>query len=388
MRHFWENKDWTLSDKHLQALENMPFQRKFPFIPEKKGFYIIRGPRQVGKSSWLKTILAHHLKTKPATACYYLSCEIIQSYEQLLEVLRAQSSTEVILLDEVTFVPQWDRAIKHAIDSGWTKLLVVTGSNSNDLRKGADRMPGRHDHGGEFELLPMDFSEFQAMRAQAGWSKKNRVEELEDYFRIGGFPGAVAEAQNQSVVPQKTLSIYGKWLVGDFLKLNKQESYVRELVGQLGLTMTSKISLQKISQRTQMGSHHTAQEYLSVLEDCFALQTLYAMDPNTGAFQFRKEKKFYFRDPLIYWLALDWLGMRPQKNSFEVIAEMVAAEHLKRIRPRFGYFHSAKGEIDFYKTDDFAIECKWAPDVQNLSQAYLKLIIPHKKVWFQKNFLE
>ncbi len=41
-------------------MQKMPFQRKFPFIPKEKGFYIIRGPRQVGKGSWLKTILSHY----------------------------------------------------------------------------------------------------------------------------------------------------------------------------------------------------------------------------------------------------------------------------------------------------------------------------------------
>lgn len=388
MQNFWEISDWESDDKHLNILKLMPFKRIFPFIPEKAGFYVIRGPRQVGKSSWLKTILSYYTKKYSPADCFYLSCENIKDFRELAEILKAQEKTKIILLDEVTFVEDWDRAIKHAIDSGQTHILVITGSNANDLRKGADRMPGRHGHGGEFELLPMTFDEFNDMRAQAGWKNKDRVQELESYFRIGGFPGAIAEAGAKSALPRKTMISYGKWLVGDFLKLGKQEIYLQEMVGQIGKTMCSSISLQKLAQRTQMGSHHTAQEYISVLEDCFALQTIYAIDPDTGGYRFRKEKKFYFRDPIVYWLAHEWLGLKAPTNALESIAEMVAAEHLRRKYSRFGYFHSPKGEIDFFKKDDFAIEVKWSPQISNLSKSYLGMVVPDKKVWFQKNFLE
>ncbi len=388
MHNFWEKQKWEEEDFHLKALSCMPFYRNFPFIPEKNGLFVIRGPRQVGKSSWLKSILSHHTKILGSPHCFYLSCEKIQSFLELAEILKAQSKTRLILLDEVTFVKDWDRAIKYAVDSGQTQILVITGPNSNDLRRGADRMRGRFGTGGEFELLPMSFDEFHQMRIQAGWARENRVAELEDFFLIGGFPGAVAEARDSSQIPKKTMASYGKWLIGDFMKLGKQEAYLKETLGQLSIKMGSPISLQKLAQRTQMGSHHTAQEYIAILEDCFAVQTLYAIDPVTGAFRFRKEKKFYFRDPLIYWLGQDFVGSKASPRSFEIIAELVAAEHLKRNNSRLGYFSSAGGEIDFYQKDEFAIEVKWSPQIQNLSKAYLKINLPNKKVWFQKNFLE
>lgn len=388
MRNFWEKHGWENEDNHLLSVTKMPFQRSYPFIPKENGFYVIRGPRQVGKSSWLKTILSYHAKTSGPKNCFYLSCENIEGHLELSEILKAQKESKIILLDEVTFVKDWDRAVKHAIDSGETHILVVTGSNANDLRKGADRMPGRHQNGGDFELLPMVFDEFTQMRKQAGWQKPDRIDELESFFRIGGFPSAIAEAGALSKTPTKAMSTYGKWLVGDFIKLGKQEIYLKETVSQLGQTMGSSLSLQKLSQRTQMGSHHTAQEYVSILEDCFALQTLFAINPDTGAFRFRKDKKFYFRDPLLYWLALDWLGIKMPKSANEAIAEMVAAEQLRRQYSRFGYFHSKQGEIDFYKKEDFAIEVKWADQIQNLSQAYLKCISPQKIVWFKSNFLK
>ena len=82
---FWKNRDWEKEDPHLKSLDSMPFQRPFPFVPElnnEKGLYIIRGPRQVGKTSWLKKILSEH--AKKGADCYYISCEEIENYNCLL----------------------------------------------------------------------------------------------------------------------------------------------------------------------------------------------------------------------------------------------------------------------------------------------------------------
>jgi len=303
MQNFWENSGWQSDDKHLTALSKMPFQRSVPLVPEESGLYILRGPRQIGKSTWLKTILSEYANRKiPA---FYLSCENISDFKELKEILDSIKDRRLILLDEISFVPEWFRPIKNLLDSGDQRIFVLTGSNTVDLRKGADRMPGRWGAGGEFELLPMDFFEFQKMRLQAGWPALTKKDELELFFKVGGFPFALMESGPQGKFPTKALKTYQSWLEGDFEKLGKQPAYLKELCYQIAICLTSSISLQKLSQRTQISSHHTVQEYIHTLESCFALKTLFALDPNTGAFRFRKEKKFYFTDPLVYFAALD-----------------------------------------------------------------------------------
>ena len=99
---FWEKEGWEGTDKQLLQLEAAPFRRRFPFIPELPGLYIIRGPRQVGKSSWLKSILSHHTKLK--NHCFYLSCEEVGSFKELGEILSLNGLRKIILLDEVSFI--------------------------------------------------------------------------------------------------------------------------------------------------------------------------------------------------------------------------------------------------------------------------------------------
>lgn len=389
MNHFWETPHWEQEDRHLSFMRQMPFQRSFPFIPKEKGLYLVRGPRQIGKSSWLKFVLSHYSKQKEfAGKCFYLSCENIQDYRELTEVLASVRNRKIVLLDEVSFVKGWTRAVKHEIDSGHTHILMVTGSHAYDLKTGSDQMPGRFDGGGEFYLLPMLFDEFLEMRAQAGWASENRIHELECYFKSGGFPIAVAEAGKNSHVPKKAIQTYLKWIIGDVIQLGKQEDFLKELLIQFALCLQTPLSFQTLAKKTTIGSHNTVREYVSVLESCFALRSLHAVDLDTGAYRFKKDRKFYFTDPLLYWMAIDLSGKKPPANVDEKLAELVAHEHLSRSRKRFGYFSNKNGEVDFILPGEWAIETKWADVALNLSKAYLNLTLPDKKVWTKSNFLK
>jgi len=385
MEYFWKKKGWEKEDPHLEKIKKMPFQRQFPFIPSEKGLYIIRGPRQIGKSSWLKTILAHysHLNEK----CFYLSCENISDNKDLAEILKSIRDCKIVLLDEISFVQNWDRAIKHEIDRGKHHILVLTGSHAYDLKKGSDQMPGRFEAGGEFFLMPMLFEEFYEARLQAGWCGDNIVDEIELFFKVGGFPDAVAEAGVKGILPLKSIETYWRWLKGDIVKLGKQESYLEEILIQIALCVQNPIGYQTLAKKTSISSHHTVKEYLSILESCFATRQLLAIDMNTGTYRFKKDKKIYFTDPLLYQMAYWLAGRKVPDNLNEKMAEMVANEFLSRTNRRFGYFSNKKGEIDFILPGQWAREVKWSSDATNLSKAYIELICPDKKVWLKTNFL-
>lgn len=55
MNLFWKNTNWWIEDKHLSALDQGPFKRKYPEISLSPGVTLIRGPRQIGKSTWMNS---------------------------------------------------------------------------------------------------------------------------------------------------------------------------------------------------------------------------------------------------------------------------------------------------------------------------------------------
>ena len=180
----------------------------------------------------------------------------------------------------------WERAVKKFVDTSTDHIVVITGSHAHDLRRGADQMPGRYGHGGEYSLLPMDFFEFQKARFDSGWPRLSRVEELQAYFRVGGFPAAVIEAGPSAVIPQNALETYRRWLFGDVLKLGKNQEFLIELLIQIQRTSQNPISFQSLAQKTNIGSHNTVQDYIQVLESCFAVRSLLAINQDTEAYHF------------------------------------------------------------------------------------------------------
>lgn len=391
MQYFWQKSKWQQSDPHLVQLSKAPFQRNLPRLSLSPGLFIVRGPRQIGKSSWLKLLLSNLCAQGLSEKVFFASCENLRDHLDLKQLLEEAKFANTIFLDEVTFVKDWSRAIKHEIDRRLDLCLVLTGSNSADLRKGADRMPGRFRSGDEFFLLPMSFDEFVQARAQAGWigDDWDRSLELERFFRVGGFPLAVAEAGQAAKIPESAMKTYSRWLLGDALQMGKNELYFREVCSQVLSTSQSSLSLQKFAQRTQLGSHHTVADYLELLNDCFALTTLYAMNPDTGALHPKKDKKFYFRDPIIYQVARDWSGEEiSEKKWNEMLAEAMACEFLNRRFQKFGYLRTPQGEIDFFSAKKWAIEIKWSYQTQPLPQIMKKLRVPYSKVWTPSNFFE
>jgi predicted AAA+ superfamily ATPase len=382
---FWKNDGWESEDRHLSRLRAMPFRRRWPFIPEAKGLYVIRGPRQIGKTSWLKSILAAYAKSKD---CFFLSCENVENNRELSLILKSVRTAELIILDEVSFVEHWDRAVKHFIDGGYQGILCVSGSHAYDLEKGADLMPGRFDGGGEFHLLPMTFDEFREARVQAGWDTGDHVTELLQFFKTGGFPDAVASAGALGRPSSKIRETYLRWLKGDAKKLGKDPEKVVEILIQIFKTIQNPISFQTLAKKTSIGSPNTVIDYVRLLEASFAIRSLYAIDVGTGALRHRSDKKFYFTDPMLYWISCHLAGERTPEQANDALAETVAHEHLARLYDRIGFFRSKKGEIDFMQANKWCVEVKWSPVAENISKAFYDAVTPEKIVWTQRNFLQ
>jgi predicted AAA+ superfamily ATPase len=204
-------------------------------------------------------------------------------------------------------------------------------------------------------------------------------------------PAAVAESGQHGKTPSNSLDTYERWLIGDATKLGKNVAFLRGLMAELATVTSTPVSLQTLAKKTEIASHHTVQEYLHLLEDTFALRTCYALDQDTGASRFRKQKKFYFTDPIIYWIAIRMGGLPQPQNWEDKIAEMVGFEALSRLaeqrHERVGYYSSTRGEVDFFSPKRWAIELKWSHAATNISKAFSSIDVPQKFVWTIENFL-
>jgi hypothetical protein len=185
---------------------------------------LILGPRQVGKSVILWQIAEDLLKAEwpPEKLLYFdFSDERIVepiSARDVLDAVRRFSEMssrrgnpdvpQVLLLDEISNVPNWDRWLKQAVDRSGDRI-VVTDSAASLLREGArESGQGRWD---ERILEGLTFAEFARLSAAM-------PNPLSRYLEFGGFPEFVAEESRSHVRRALREDVANKALERDLLR--------------------------------------------------------------------------------------------------------------------------------------------------------------------------
>ncbi|HLD77451.1 MAG TPA: ATP-binding protein, partial [archaeon] len=287
-----------------------------------------------------------------------------------------------LLLDEVTFVPHWEDAVKFLIDNGFAAgTLVFTGSLAADLKRGAERFPGRGIHH-EF-YLPLSFREYAttfgsaslqaALRASADvrdlaalkrfasrllphLADLNRL--LENYLITGRYFRSAYEYVEKGAVSQETYETYLNWALGDLSKLGKQERIFKQVVAALVRAYGSPLSANAVAKQTDIGSHKTVAEYLDAMNDLLLLNVLPKIDLAGGETVYRKEKKYYFTDPLLYSVFSGYTrglfvsAVTEENKSF--LLEGVVLDFLRRTlsnsyvdAEHAWFYRDRRGEVDF-----------------------------------------
>ena len=162
------------------------FERKFVAQLEQRlcadepRIQVLIGPRQVGKTTGIKQLLARTpLPSHYANADDLLSTDRYWLLEQWQHALTL-GSTVLLIIDEIQKVPNWSETIKALWDKdSRTIRLVVLGSSSLQLQKGlTESLAGR------FELIRVHHWSYYELHHAFGY-------DLDRYLVYGGYPGAV-----------------------------------------------------------------------------------------------------------------------------------------------------------------------------------------------------
>ena len=345
------------------------------------------GPRQVGKTTALK-ILAHmEVEKLGAKAVFYYSCDELSDYRELGEVLDTYLSARkawgvknsLILLDEVTFVEEWFRALKARIDRGSLKkdVLVVTGSASIDLFAGKERFPGRRGHGRDVYMYPLSFGDYVEVTSQLRPSrclphearfphclKANKAFEstlqasFNTYLKTGGFPLPLREYAANGRVSPASYKAYLDWVRADWAKAGRSDKLMKEVIAYLLETAPSPISWSGIARHTSLGSPNTAREYVETLEKLMAAKIIYWSDLN-GKVNYRKNKKIHFIDPFLYHVFEKYTRTKALEPA---IVEAAVATHMARLYPVTHWRNSSEIDvIALTPQGPLRLEVKWRP---------------------------
>lgn len=314
---WWKEKEAILEDLHIQAIQNKTFYYPHPILKtlslQGGDFHIFRGPRQVGKTTlmkeWIHKLLLE--KNVPPQNIFYFSCEEVEHFSKLREFLlpwlQEKKEENYLFLDEVSFVPQWQRAVLSLFNAGLLRhtCLCVTGSNARDLKESSERFPGRRGQGKDISLYPLMPQEYKTLPC---FQSKTEEELLDIYFKVGGFPHAIRDYVEYGTVTDATFMTYRNWIITDAARFELSEEILKQILFRIAQTLSSRITWPALIETTTVKSHETALNYVEHLEDAFLCHTLHCYDFKTQMPAFSKSRKIYFIDPLLYYLALAWKG--------------------------------------------------------------------------------
>jgi predicted AAA+ superfamily ATPase len=366
------------------------------------GIYTLVGGRQVGKSTLLKQLmerLLHERRVDPRRMAY-VTCEPFVDAEELRVVLTdllaamPTDDTVWLLVDEVTYVAGWDRTVKFLADSGSLErcFLLLTGSDHVLIQDSLKRLPGRRGRADtvDFQLRPLSFLQFCRLRrvvadrtltevaagdveaplpSVAAAQLQKLESELRAYHVSGGFLTAINDVARDGTVAPATLRIYSDWIRGDVLRLNRNERYLREVLGAISDRYGSQLTWNALASELSIDHPKTISDYVGLLERMDAVVVVPALAEHHRGPAPKKGRKVFFADPFIHRAVRAFVATaEPEPASdahLQCDLEATMACHVARFADV--YYIKGKGEIDvaWYAGRKLRlVEVKWSQQLR------------------------
>ncbi len=360
---WWTQPGWAAQDPHLRRLAQQPARLPSPPVGDldlaRPAVHILRGPRQVGKSTDLKLIAERALAEGYAPRqVVYLALDLLEgqpaeeltrTVERAYELAGAAPRPRLLLLDEVTSARRWRISVKTMWDDGRIDedIVICTGSSAVDLAEGAaELLPGRRGPGRDYLVLPQDFGSFAhatepSIPRGLGLTIAEMLSDdgraalldarlhlpalqrcLERYLLFGGLPAAVGEAIAGTPTPTEEVQrILWDSLVREVQRRGATMPATQALLERIMRSLGSKVSWSQMAQemdvplsgRTRRGAsqndRRTLQSYVEFLASNYFALILYFWKPDSGTNDLPKDKKIYFGDPLLHTITADRTGL-------------------------------------------------------------------------------
>ena len=221
--------------------------------------------------------------------------------------------------------------------------------------------------------------------------QKELDKHFSNYLVTGGIPTAINTLLKEGSITEGVYQIYLDAIIGDLRNAGKDVSYMTQLMPNIIQSLGTPTSWNSLKKNSDMGSHHTVEDYIKVLSEMFTLSIFYRYNSTTDKPKFDGQKKIYFHDPFFmhainglvsqrdpYDLSLKYLD-NPEFRSHMV--EQIVADHSIRLvfnmtprKSNFDYQSSVfywesknKHEVDFIIRDDdsfIPIEVKYQNDIK------------------------
>lgn len=324
---------------------------------------IVYGPRQVGKTTLINTILESsklrvlRLDAQQPPANALLSDRNLPKLQSLL------SDYDCIFIDEAQYIPDIGLCLKLIIDHIPTIQVVATGSSSFELaQKVSEPLTGRK---WTYTLLPVSIGEL--IQEQTNYEV---LSQLEDRLRWGSYPYLFQLTSDQEKT-QYLQELTHDYLYRDIVQIAsiKHSDKIHKLLRLLAYQIGQEVSLSELGVQLEMG-HPTVASYIELLEKSFVLYRLSGFSSNLRK-EVSKMDKYYFYDVGVRNMLIEDVRPLDQRNDIGQLWEnFIVIERQKRniyqhaLSSAFFWRVYTGGEVDYVERDSAGLhgyEIKYSP---------------------------
>lgn len=406
--HLESSGDFSASDPHLRQLARQPLIHQSHLLERlprnAPGIFTLSGGRQIGKTTLTKQWMARLLDSgaAPNSICY-LTGELIDDHHSLVRLMddtlaeMPVAGHKCLILDEVTYIREWDKGIKFLADAGRLEnvSLLLTGSDMTLIKDARMRFPGRRgmEDRVDFHLHPLDFCESVRLKGRISTSEMDLLaqageglpqdamdrlfQEFDWYLAHGGFLTAMNDLEKHGRILPATYSTYTDWIRGDFLKRGRRENSLREILAAIVKFHGSQVTWNSIIQEMAIDHPKTVADHIGLLESMDVAHVLPALLEDKLTAAPKKARKIFFADPFIFHSVRSWL--LPCADPYEeqtrplladarktgLLVESCAAALFRRRHPT--YYIKAQGEVDIayiHERRFWPVEIKWTSQLR------------------------
>ena len=393
----------NLENNLLSYYKNAKFKRDYKnaFDFNSDGIYILRGPRQIGKSTMMKVAIMELIKKEERKSILFLPLDTVTDYKTLRDVLfdylqyAKDEKKRYVFLDEISMVDQWQRAIKELRDNTIYKgdFFILSGSSAWDIKRSSERLPGRKGKvKSDVLLFPMNFSENYDNLTESKENKiilddilylkkdsefKLKVESrkveilFQQYINTGGIPSVIDAFQTGESL-KYFYDILWDVIIGDIEKQGLSRSRLLEILRFCAERISNRFSWNSCASSIGMDTK-TFQKYIDVLAYNYSVSVFKSLDKNTLFPREKKQKKMFFYDLFLIKTLENKLGIN--SSNAAIIENIVAINLLYKYGKNLenglkdyygvGYWYSKEGkEIDFL-VDGIPIELKYRNSINS-----------------------
>lgn len=325
---------------------------------------VLTGPRQVGKTTLLRMLMAESDKKTLFWNCDEPDIRQKLSNPTSTQLQAETAQYELIFIDEAQRVPNIGVTLKLLIDNFPMKQVIVTGSSALQLSNSINEpLTGRKY---EYNMFPFSSEE---LIDNHGSIEENRL--LERRMVHGAYPEVVNLPGEER---ETLLNLINSYLYKDIFAFQdvRKPEIIEQLLQALALQMGSEVSFNELSKLLGLNSQ-TVQRYIDLLEKSYIVFHLRSFSRNLRN-ELKKSRKIYFFDNGVRNAILgDFKPLQLRQDAGALWENYLVSERLKHNSYSLFYGKSyfwrtqQQQEVDYIEDIDgvfHTYEFKWSTTKQ------------------------